>query len=73
MKIILTGSTGFVGSEVLNQCLRNPAIDSIIALSRRKLPDTISNSKLKVFLMDDFAMYPQSVVEEIRDADACIW
>jgi nucleoside-diphosphate-sugar epimerase len=73
MKIILTGSTGFIGSEVLKQCLRNPGIDSIIALSRRKLPDTISNPKLKVILMNDFAKYPPSIVKEIRDADGCIW
>ncbi|KAJ5648143.1 hypothetical protein N7490_004515 [Penicillium lividum] len=70
MKIILAGSTGFVGREVLNQCLANPAITSIVALSRRDLP---AHDKLKVAVIEDFLSYPESVREDIKGADACIW
>jgi NAD dependent epimerase/dehydratase family enzyme len=72
MKLILTGSTGFIGGEVLSQCLNNPAITSIIILSRRQLPN-ISNPKAKVLIIEDFKSYPESVIDEISGADGCIW
>lgn len=56
MKIILTGSTGFIGHEVLVQCLQNPNITSIVALSRRELPR--EHPKLKTHVLDDFSTYP---------------
>ncbi|RAH41289.1 putative nucleoside-diphosphate-sugar epimerase [Aspergillus brunneoviolaceus CBS 621.78] len=34
MKIILAGTTGLVGQEVLTQCLAHPSITSILVLSR---------------------------------------
>lgn len=70
MKVILLGSTGFIGKEVLDQCLKTPAITSIIALSRRDLP---ANPKLTVVIMEDFKFYPDSVLEQLKGADACIW
>jgi len=74
MKFIVTGCTGFIGSEVLSQCLRNPTITSVLAVSRRKLPDSVSNDpKLNVVIMKDFNSYPDSVLKELSGADACIW
>jgi nucleoside-diphosphate-sugar epimerase len=73
MKVILAGSTGFIGREVLTQCLKNPSITSILALSRRELPGTISDPRLKVVILKDFASYPDSVLQELASADACIW
>ena len=70
MKVIIAGATGFVGRELLSQCLQNPAVTSIVALSRRELP---AHDKLKVAIMDDFLSYPDSVRKEIKDASACIW
>ncbi|KAJ6007184.1 hypothetical protein N7522_005535 [Penicillium canescens] len=70
MKVILTGSTGFVGREVLSQCLQHPAITSIVVLSRRNLP---AHEKLQVAIVEDFLTYSNSIREEIKDADACIW
>jgi uncharacterized protein YbjT (DUF2867 family) len=72
MKVILTGCTGFIGSEVLSQCLAHPGISNIIALSRRPLPQ-YSDPKLKVVILQDFTKYPDSVLEEVRGADGCIW
>ncbi|KAF4615627.1 hypothetical protein G7Y89_g15280 [Cudoniella acicularis] len=74
MKIILTGSTGVIGTEVLAQCIAHPAITSIIVLIRRPLPDSVPSSpKLKVVIQKDFLSYPPSVLEEFVGAEACIW
>lgn len=73
MQVILTGSTGFIGKEVLDQCLRNPEITSIIALSRRDLPEEITNPKLSVIIVKDFNSYPDSILDQLKNADACIW
>ncbi|KAJ5723995.1 hypothetical protein N7488_002030 [Penicillium malachiteum] len=70
MKVILTGSTGFIGNEVLQLCLQHPSITSIVALSRRDLPQ---HDKLKVAIVNDFLSYPDTVREDIKGADACIW
>ncbi|MCJ1392868.1 hypothetical protein MMC18_005740 [Xylographa bjoerkii] len=74
MKVILTGCTGLIGSNVLDACLTHPTITSIVALSRHQLPATASsNPKLKVIIMADFGTYPTTVLDAVADADACIW
>jgi hypothetical protein len=74
MKVILTGVTGFIGGEVLSHCLLNPEITSIITLSRRKLPSSLTqNPKLESTVLEDFNAYPNSVIEKLYGADACIW
>ncbi|KAF8867147.1 hypothetical protein BDZ45DRAFT_719498 [Acephala macrosclerotiorum] len=74
MKFILTGVTSFIGSEVLSQCLQNPAITSVVALSRRNLPEApTKDRKLNVIILKSFNSYPDSVMQEIKGADACIW
>ena len=74
MKVILTGATGFIGAEVLRQCLQSPSITSIFALSRRQLPDEVSrNTKLKVIIMTDFKSYPDTLLGDLAGAEACIW
>ncbi|PYH92389.1 hypothetical protein BO71DRAFT_485441 [Aspergillus ellipticus CBS 707.79] len=74
MKLTLTGPTGFIGQEVLTQCLTNPAITSIVALSRRPLPSSIStHPKLTVRIIDDFLTYPDSLMSDLRGAEGCIW
>ncbi|KAJ7504311.1 hypothetical protein B0H11DRAFT_1981622 [Mycena galericulata] len=75
MKIILAGATGFIGTEVLAQCLRNPVITSIVVLSRRPLPGIISAhpDKVHVIVMKDFKAYSTEAVKQLEGADACIW
>lgn len=74
MKVILTGSSGFIGHEVLKQCLEAPFITSIVALSRRDLPSSVtSNPKLRVTIMNDFLSYSDPILEDIKGANACIW
>jgi uncharacterized protein YbjT (DUF2867 family) len=79
MKLIVTGSTGFVATELIRQALSDPAITSIMALARRVTtipqnpgPDA-DVSKLKSVVCEDFENYPESVKLELTGADACIW
>ena len=74
MKVILTGSTGFIGGGVLNECIRHPKITSIVVLSRRELTGpAATNAKIEVIVLKDFMNYPDSVLQQIKDADLCIW
>lgn len=71
MKIILTGASGFIGTEVLRQCIQNASVTSVIVLSRREI--SIKDPKLEVVIMADFLTYPDDVRKALADADACIW
>ncbi|MEO8182329.1 MAG: NAD-dependent epimerase/dehydratase family protein, partial [Deltaproteobacteria bacterium] len=35
MKVIVTGATGMVGEGVMLECLANPAVERVLAVSRR--------------------------------------
>ncbi|KAK9327929.1 hypothetical protein V1520DRAFT_282498 [Lipomyces starkeyi] len=75
MKVILTGPTGYIGSEVLRQCILNPSITSIIALSRRKFEPPVADpeNKLQVIIHSDFTCFRPEVLEELRGAQACLY
>ena len=80
MKLIAVGATGFVGTEVIRQALRNPAVTSVIALARRPvLPPGgfgphVDPSKLRSVVLEDWiSPYPESVMELLKGANACIW
>lgn len=76
MKIVIGGSSGFVGTELIRQALSNPAITSIVGLSRRETslpPSTAGAEKLKSVVCDNFESYSDSVKRELHDVDACIW
>ena len=80
MKLIVVGATGFVGTEVIRQALRNPAVTSVIALARKPVPlpkdsgPHIDPSKLQSVVLEDWiSPYPESVMEHLKGANACIW
>ena len=77
MKLVIGGSSGFVGTEVVRQALSNPAITSIIGVSRRETPvppgSTDASGKLKSVICEDFESYSASIKKDLEDADACIW
>lgn len=76
MKLILTGATGFIGGEVLRQCLQNPSITLITVITRRPLPDEFGSPKLRVLLCkDDFEWleWGPKMMRWVDGSDACIW
>jgi uncharacterized protein YbjT (DUF2867 family) len=74
MKLIVTGATGFIGSEVVRQCIANPAVDSITVVSRREpAKEVMESSKVKVVLLPNFSQWPASLLDQLEGAEGCIW
>ena len=70
MKIIITGATGMVGSEVVRQAILDDAITEITAIVRKPL--SISHPKLKIVLHQNFLDYT-ALSETFKANDACLW
>jgi hypothetical protein len=74
MKFILAGASGLIGGEVLNQCLQNPSIPSLILLSRRELPEIVArDQRIHIVVLEDFLSYPESVTQQFEGTKACLW
>ncbi|KAK6607549.1 nucleoside-diphosphate-sugar epimerase [Botrytis cinerea] len=76
MHLILTGATGLVGSGILHQMLIHPSVTKISILSRNPVPlaETHANSKkATVILHSDFNNYPETVLEQLKGAEGCVW
>ncbi|MCJ1384882.1 hypothetical protein MMC17_008000 [Xylographa soralifera] len=79
MKLIVAGASGFVGTEIIRQCLSLPKITSVIALARRPVtaPSDLDQhadpSKLHSVVLDSYGSYPENVIKQLAGADACIW
>jgi dTDP-4-dehydrorhamnose reductase len=70
MKLLITGATGMVGSELLRQAMIDNDINSIIALSRKPLD--IQHPKMKTVIHKDFLDY-RSLSNLFTDCDVCAW
>ncbi|MCJ1328217.1 hypothetical protein MMC10_004893 [Thelotrema lepadinum] len=73
MKVVVSGGTGYIGREVLTQCLNHPSITSVLVLSRRPIEDLAENPKAKVIIVKDFTSYDELTINEVRTADAGLW
>ncbi|KAK1707114.1 putative nucleoside-diphosphate-sugar epimerase [Colletotrichum lupini] len=79
MKLIITGASGFVGTELLKQSLCIPAIKTVIALTRRPLViqaesrSDADHSKLRNIVVEGYDQYSVETKAEFATADACIW
>ncbi|KAK1831165.1 succinate-semialdehyde dehydrogenase [Podospora conica] len=78
MKLIITGASGLVATELLRQSLRTREITQVIALARKTVsaPSGVSPAdaaKLKSVVLDDYERYPDDVRSQLAGADACIW
>ncbi|HEX3596579.1 MAG TPA: NAD-dependent epimerase/dehydratase family protein, partial [Polyangiaceae bacterium] len=73
MKVVLTGATGMVGEGVLLECLENPAVESVLSISRRACG--VSHSKLRELLVPDFRELSAwaGKENELRGNDACFY
>ena len=77
MKAVLTGSTGFIGGEVLRQCIKNPEFDKLVVLSRRELPDTeaAKDPKVQVIIFKDpkeWTEWSDDTRQALAGAEICI-
>jgi uncharacterized protein YbjT (DUF2867 family) len=70
MKIIVTGATGMVGSEVIRQAIIDNDITKITAIVRRPLE--VSDPKLKTIIHQNFSDY-SNLADIFKNNDACIW
>lgn len=74
MKIVVTGATGFVGREVVAECIRNPAISAVVALTRRPIQeDLAADPKVTTIIHQNFEEYPDDVLAQFDGAQGCIW
>ncbi len=70
LKIIVTGPTGLVGSEVIRQALNDPNIIQITALARRPL--NITHEKLTTIIHKDYLNY-SNISDIFKAHNACVW
>lgn len=73
MKVVLSGSTGYIGGEVLTQCLNHPSVTSVLVLTRRDPGTLAQNPKAKVIIVEDFTSYDEPTINELKSANAAIW
>lgn len=76
MKIIVTGGTGLVGSEVLRSCIKHTFITHVYAVVRKPLdPKLSSHPKITEILHDDFEKWPEHLMRlfEHEGVRGCIW
>ena len=78
MKLIITGATGFVATEVVRQALLLPSITTVVAVARKAVstPKGISSNdaaKLKSVVVPDYGTYSYETKKELAGAVACIW
>lgn len=69
-KIILTGATGMVGEGVLHECLKHPAVEKVLVVTRRSCG--ITHPKLKEVIHADFFNF-SSIESQLTGYDACLF
>jgi uncharacterized protein YbjT (DUF2867 family) len=70
MRVILFGATGMIGSGVLLECLRDPRVTAVLAVSRTPLGR--SEPKLTELIHNDFLDF-HSIRPQLTGYDACFF
>lgn len=70
MKVVLFGATGMVGAGVLNECLRDNRVTSVLAVVRS--PMRLKHPKLRELVRGDFFDY-RDARDDFRGAHACFF
>ena len=70
MKLLITGATGMVGSELVRQAILDNDVTHILALTRKPLD--IQHAKIRSIIHKDFLDYG-TVLQELKEADVCAW
>jgi hypothetical protein len=70
LKVVMFGATGMVGFAVLQECLANPDVSSVLSVSRKS--NGVSHPKYRELLHGDlFDLTP--VAEPLKGFDACFY
>lgn len=70
MKVILFGATGMIGQGALRECLRDPGVESVLAVGRR--PTGQRHDRLREVVREDlFDLSP--VAADLAGFDACLF
>jgi uncharacterized protein YbjT (DUF2867 family) len=72
MKVVLFGATGMVGQGVLRECLRDPGVEAVLAVTRTPLAESDGNGKLRQIVHEDFTDF-SGVADELTGWDACFF
>jgi uncharacterized protein YbjT (DUF2867 family) len=70
MKAIVFGATGMVGQGVLRECLRDPAVESVLTVGRKSTG--VPHPKLREIARDDLWDY-SALEAELTGFDACFF
>ncbi len=70
MQLLLFGGTGMIGQGVLRECLRDPGVERVLAVSRRALGER--HPKLEEIVLPDVADL-SAVESELTGLDACFF
>jgi len=70
LKIIITGTTGFVGEGVLLECLKSDKVEKILSVSRR--PTGRKHEKLEELIIPNFKDLPEND-ERFKGYNACFY
>jgi uncharacterized protein YbjT (DUF2867 family) len=70
MKVILFGATGMIGQGALLECLRDPAVTSVLCVGRR--PTGRHHEKLREAVVADVTQV-SSLGDEVSGYDACLF
>lgn len=68
INVIITGATGMVGEGVLQECLKNPAVEKVLIINRKEYP--LQHPKLKQVILADILTIDQ-IASELSEYDAC--
>ena len=70
LAVIITGATGMVGEGVLFECLRHPAIERVLLVSRK--PYGLKDSRVTECIIPNF-LELGAVIDQLRGYDACFF
>lgn len=75
MHLILTGSTGLVGSAVLDAMLKMTDVTKISLISRRpvQMAEDAKDPRVKVILHNDSEKYDTDLLGKVEGAEGCVW